>query len=127
MKKKKEFSIDYPELDGTINLCKDISQTKIKFTEEEWVALNNKTSKDAKDTSFDNKSLGEKYDEYKNWLNGVISDEEIESYAMEYTFEMYGKRMLDYEQYDTYSDFVNGAKWFRTLLEIKPGINNNFP
>ena len=37
-----------------LNLCKDTSQTKIKFTEEEWVALNNETSKDAKDTSFDN-------------------------------------------------------------------------
>ena len=40
-----------------LNLCKDTSQTKIKFTEEEWVALNNKTSKDAKDTSFDNDFL----------------------------------------------------------------------
>lgn len=38
-------------------LCKDTSQTKIKFTEEEWAALNNGTSKDAKDTSFDNKSF----------------------------------------------------------------------
>jgi len=55
--KKKKSSVDYPELDGILNLCKDTSQTKIKFTEEEWAALNNETSKDAKNTSFDNDFL----------------------------------------------------------------------
>ena len=51
IKFQKNISLD------RLNLCKDTSQTKIKFTEEEWVALNNKTSKDAKDTSFDNDFL----------------------------------------------------------------------
>ena len=55
---KGEFYPCKPDIfEMTYELASTSSQTKIKFTEEEWVALNNKTSKDAKDTSFDNDFL----------------------------------------------------------------------
>jgi len=46
-----------------------------------------------------------------------ISDEEIEKWAKEYTCQEYKKLIFDYENYDTYSDFVNGAKKYREQLK----------
>jgi hypothetical protein len=46
-----------------------------------------------------------------------ISDEEIEKWAKEYTCKEYGKLIFDYENYDTYGDFVNGAKKYREQLK----------
>ena len=48
-----------------------------------------------------------------------ISDEEIEKWAKEYTCEEYQKLIFDFENYDTYNDFVNGAKWYREQLKQK--------
>jgi hypothetical protein len=45
-----------------------------------------------------------------------ISDEEIEESARKYTFDEYQK-VIHYENYDTYNDFVNGAKWYREQLK----------
>jgi len=49
---------------------------------------------------------------------GEISDEEIEKAAREYTFNEYQK-VIDYENYDTYNDWINGAKWYREQLKTK--------
>ena len=46
-----------------------------------------------------------------------ISDEEIEKWAKEYTCKEYEKLIFDYENYDTYNDFVNGAKKYREQLK----------
>jgi hypothetical protein len=48
-----------------------------------------------------------------------VSDEEIEKEAMQYTFDQFQKSVLNYEEYDTYNDFVNGAKWMREQLKLK--------
>ena len=48
-----------------------------------------------------------------------ISDEEIEKWAKEYTCKEYQKLIFDYENYDTYGDFVNGAKKYREQLKLK--------
>ena len=45
-----------------------------------------------------------------------ISDKEIEKQAKQYTFDEYQK-VVDYEKYDTYNDFINGAKWYREQLK----------
>ena len=49
-------------------------------------------------------------------LQQEISDEEIEGAARTYTFDEYQK-VIHYEIYDTYNDFVNGAKWYREQLK----------
>jgi hypothetical protein len=49
----------------------------------------------------------------------LISEEEIEKEAMQYTFDQFQKSVLNYEEYDTYNDFVNGAKWMREQLKSK--------
>jgi hypothetical protein len=46
-----------------------------------------------------------------------ISYEEIEKWGKEYTCKEYGKLIFDYENYDTYGDFVNGAKKYREQLK----------
>ena len=46
-----------------------------------------------------------------------ISDEEIEKWAKEYTCKEYEKLIFDYENYDEYRDFINGAKWYREQLK----------
>ena len=48
-----------------------------------------------------------------------ISDEEIEKWAKEYTCKEYEKLIFDYENYDEYRDFVNGAKKYREQLKNK--------
>jgi hypothetical protein len=48
-----------------------------------------------------------------------ISDEEIEKWAKEYTCKEYEKLIFDYENYDEYRDFINGAKWYREQLKSK--------
>jgi hypothetical protein len=48
-----------------------------------------------------------------------ISDEEIEKWAKEYVCKEYGKLIFDYENYDIYGDFVNGAKKYREQLKNK--------
>jgi hypothetical protein len=48
-----------------------------------------------------------------------ISDEEIEKWGKEYTCKEYGKLIFDYENYDEYRDFVNGAKKYREQLKFK--------
>jgi len=50
-------------------------------------------------------------------INLEISDEEIEKWAKEYTCKEYEKLIFDYENYDTYNDFVNGAKKYREQLK----------
>lgn len=64
------------------------------------------------------KTLSDKWKEYQDWLNEIpeISDEEIEGAARTYTFDEYQK-VIHYETYDTYNDFVNGAKWYREQLK----------
>jgi hypothetical protein len=46
-----------------------------------------------------------------------ISDEEIEKWAKEYTCKEYEKLIFDYENYDEYRDFVNGAKKYREQIK----------
>lgn len=46
-----------------------------------------------------------------------ISDEEIKKWAKEYTCKEYDRLIFDYENYDTYNDFVNGAKKYREQLK----------
>jgi hypothetical protein len=77
-------------------------------------------SKDINGNEIKSQTLSEKYQEYKDWLNEIpeISDEEIEGAARTYTFDEYQK-VIDYESYDTYNDFVNGAKWYREQLKQK--------
>jgi len=48
-----------------------------------------------------------------------ISDDEIEKWAKEYTCKEYEKLIFDYENYDTYGDFVNGAKKYREQIKLK--------
>jgi hypothetical protein len=47
---------------------------------------------------------------------GEISDDEIEKASRDYTFNEYQK-VIDYENYDTYNDFINGAKWYKEQLK----------
>jgi len=44
-----------------------------------------------------------------------ISDEEIIKAAFEHCVEIYQK-VSDYENYDTYNDFIVGALWYRKQL-----------
>ena len=46
-----------------------------------------------------------------------ISDEEIDFTARKYVCDEYEKLIFDYENYDTYNDFINGAKWYREQLK----------
>ena len=48
-----------------------------------------------------------------------ISDEEIKKWSKEYTCKEYERLIFDYENYDTYNDFVNGAKKYREQLKLK--------
>ena len=48
-----------------------------------------------------------------------ISDEEIKKWAKEYTCKEYDRLIFDYENYDTYDDFINGAKKYREQLKKK--------
>jgi hypothetical protein len=60
---------------------------------------------------------GEIYQLLKNYITQQeISDEEIEKWAKEYTCKEYEKLIFDYENYDKYRDFVNGAKKYREQL-----------
>lgn len=71
------------------------------------------------------KDSGEIYKLFKEFLQTSqlpqqeISDEEIEKWAKEYTCKEYGKLIFDYVNYDTYGDFVNGAKKYREQLKTK--------
>ena len=56
--------------------------------------------------------------EMKQLSQQEISDEEIEKEARQYTYDEYQK-VVDYEKYDTYSDFINGVKWAINKLKNK--------
>jgi hypothetical protein len=58
-------------------------------------------------------------DVYSSELSKEISDDEIEKWAKEYTCNEYEKLIFDYENYDEYRDFVNGAKKYREQLKNK--------
>ena len=65
---------------------------------------------------------GEIYQLFKNYLTSSqteILDEDIKKWAKEYTCKEYERLIFDYENYDTYNDFVNGAKKYREQLKSK--------
>ena len=61
----------------------------------------------------DEKTLSEKYQEYKDWLNEIpeISDEEIEKSA-NYFYPLLGEQSKK-------ALWINGCKWYREQLKTK--------
>lgn len=115
---------DYPELEGTMNLCEDIIEKRkeernkiVKLSEEEWVEC---------DGCDDN----DKYFWIKGFIAGKyhnelpeISDEEIERKARKLA-NIEHDRPLDaderyYRDYQKYDGIVMGMKWYREQLKKK--------
>jgi len=88
-------NINQSAIDYLINEIKHDQNVKAKNLKE-W----NKVFKKAK-----------KMDEIK------ISDEEIEEAAKQHTFDVFEKEFLNWETYDSYNDFITGAKWYREQLK----------
>jgi hypothetical protein len=86
---RNQQAVEYPEIEGTEQLCKDMIER-------------------SRMTLYDGLTTG--------FANREITDEEIEEGARKYTFDEYQK-VIHYETYDTYNDFVNGAKWYREQLK----------
>jgi hypothetical protein len=129
---------EYPELEGTMNLCNDIIEKRTgKMTEEEWQAA--EKAQTSTKTSIEwliEEMLSKGYFKESVTLTNIdhlqykveemhkqeiidayergdkykteISDEEIENYADEHTTTL-----------EMYVGFLQGAKWYREQLKTK--------
>lgn len=94
-------SVQYPELEGTMNLCNDIIKKTGKMTEEEWQAAEN--------------NLKPKYTPGSGisfYIANEISDEEIKEAAKDY----HRNNGVYYAQEKT---FIDAIKWYREQLKKK--------
>jgi hypothetical protein len=104
---------DYPELEGTMNLCEDIIEKKTgKMTEEEWQAAERaQIVPKISDADYIDRHIIESMvqlakEGFKPSLE--ISDEEIALQAY---------KCEQYEFYGAGTAFEQGAKWYREQLK----------
>ena len=95
----------YPELEGTMNLCNDITEKRTgKMTEEEWQAVEN--------------NLKPKYTPGKGisfYIENEISDEEIEKGAKEW----YNKEGAYSASAIALKTWVYAIRWYREQLKSR--------
>lgn len=99
---------EYPELEGTMNLCEEIIQKRTgKMTEEEWQAAERMYSEEEVKSAF-------KKGVYR-WNEPIdMSAEEIEKAANDY-FKDDGQCNMVFERFA----FKMGIKWYREQLKNK--------
>lgn len=111
-------SVEYPELEGTMNLCNDMTEKRTgKMTEEEWQAAERTQTTTKTETTADyvDRLFVETLMEFDRETNSVpyeISDEEIETAAKDY----HRNNGVYYGQVKT---FIDAIKWYREQLKKK--------
>ena len=115
---------EYPELEGTMNLCDELIQKRTgKMNEEEWQAAERAQTSTKTETTADyiDRHIIQSMLEYAREINDEISDEEIEKGAREW-YEKEGPYKPSAIALKTW---VYAIKWYREQLKKRSNEIND--